>query len=200
MTKPTDAQHDPLASIMIEEGVYPAHIVGFEVREDHPTKVGISDIFSLQYKLAPEAEKLEQECHRRGVNGNFAFDENKKRIPLLDGDGNTLKISCKQFVGRKLYANGLFLFKGAEGSGRNTKYAEFLDLIGIELETVEIEGHKVKQLLALEEDDVLGKAVFVQVAYKPNKKGDFYPTVVDIMKWEDGKPISIDEAREDLPF
>ena len=198
--KKTDAQHDPLASIMLAEGVYTAHVVGFEVREDWQTKVGVADIFSLQYKLAPDVEKLSQECYRRGINGTFAVGEDGKRIPILDDEGNTLRISCKQFTGRKLYANGLFLFKGAAGSGRNSKYAEFLDNIGVKLEEVDVDGHKVKQLLAIEEEDVMGKALLVQVAYKANKKGDFYPTVVDTLKWADGKPISIEEAMDDLPF
>ena len=200
--KETDAQHDPLASIMMEEGMYPAHIAEFDVIEDWQTKVGVADIFKFRYKLAEDCEKLTQKCYRRGADGNFALNEKKQRIPILDSENNHLEISCKQFAGRRLYADGVFLFKGAEGSGRNSKYADFLDVMGIELETIKIEGHNVKQLMALEEDDVLGKAVFIKVVYKENKKSNtFYPTVVDTIKWPDGKPLSVDEVKEDnLPF
>jgi len=198
--KDVDAQFDSSkVSVMIEEGVYPAHAKWNRITEDKATKVGIADIFGLKYKIAQEADKMVQKCYERGDNGNFRI-ENGKRIPVIV-DGKHLEISCEQFVGRELYSNGLFLYKGAEGSGRNKQYTEFLDAIGVELEEIEIDGHKVKQLMAIEESDVTGKAVFVRVAYKENTKTKtFYPTVVDVLKWEGGTNLSEDEMADDLPF
>ncbi len=198
--KDTNAQFDPQANPMMEEGLYPAHVINFTAREDHPTKVGDADIFSLTYKLAQETEKMSQKCYKRGENGNFATDSGGKRIPVII-DGAHLVVKGDKFINKKLFANGLFLFKGSEGSGRNGKYTEFLEVLGIELEEVDFEGHKVKKLQAIEEKDVLGKAVMVKVIYKENNKGTFFPTVTDIFKWESGTDMSPDEAAaEDLPF
>lgn len=195
-----DAQYDPTAAVMMEEGAYPAHVQTFEVREDHPTKVGNADIFSLTYKIAQEAEKMSQHCYKRAENGNFAVDKAGKRIPVIL-DGTHLEVKCDKFVGRKLYSNGLFLFKGSEGSGRNSKYTEFLEAIGVKLEEIDVDGHKVKKLMAIEAEDVVGKPVFAKVMYKENNKHQWFPTVVDILPWEDGVEISAAEMEEDdLPF
>ena len=198
--KDVDAQFDSSkVSVMMEEGVYPAHVKWDRYTEDKVTKVGVADIFGLKYKIAQEADKMTQKCYQRGENGNFRI-ENNKRVPTIV-DGKHLEISCEQFVGRELYANGLFLFKGAEGSGRNKQYTEFLDAIGVELDEIEVEGHKVKKLMAIEEKDVVGKAVFVRVAYKENgKTHTFYPTVVDVLKWDNGTNLSEDEMADDLLF
>ena len=203
--KETDAQHDATkVSVMLEEGVYPAHIASFSVKEDYPTKVGVADIFDLTYKLAPDVAKMTQKCHTRSENGNFAINDSGNRIPLLV-DGKQVEVSCEQFAGRAMYGGGLFLFKGSEGAGRNLRYTEFLDMVNIPVEEIDFEGHKVKKLMAIEEKDVVGKPIMVEVKYTESKagknKGKWFPNVVGMFKWESGKAIPVDEMlASDLPF
>jgi len=209
----TVGTYNPYKNALMEEGVYPAHIISFDERAVD-TRFGQAFVYSLRYRIAPEAAKQQQTLWKRANNGHFAKDDAGERIPERDKEDNIITISCGNFAGRELYSNGIFLFVEEEASGRNRAYSNLLDVVGIKLEEVEIQkGVVVKQLVQLEENDVLGKPALVKVAYRsfvtretrelPKEDQDvrWAARVLEVYPWEDGKPIPLEEIeREELPF
>tara|TARA_R110002020_G_scaffold44917_2_gene128889 strand:+ start:2267 stop:2899 length:633 start_codon:yes stop_codon:yes gene_type:complete len=126
-------------------------------------------------------------------------------------------IDGSEFTGRKIRSDGVFRYlEPQEGDtfqshpAGNTGYLKFCEAIGVELKPIEktIDGKKVKllQLPSISEEDVLGKAVKINVqhgkSYKNAKGYDTVPLVIKFINiWKDGKDIVIKkESTDDIPF
>ena len=196
-----DATYDPTKNPFTpnEPGNYPAHIVGLTCR-DVKTRSGDAKVINMTYEIAEETKEIEQISYK--MDGyNYVLDsKTSKRIKQLDENGNTVMIKCTHLVGKKFRDNGIFVFIGSESSGKNKKYVDLL-------KTLEKEPSKNENgtynLSLIEEQDVLGKAVLVNLGSEKYEKDGEEKTawkVFDINKWEEGKNKSEDEVNSDLPF
>lgn len=207
--KDVGATYDPSKNPFtpIEPGVYPAHITGLSEREVS-TKAGDAIVLNLTYKVAEEAGNLVQLCYE--MDGyNYVTDNNGNRIPVENGDGNQKSIKCTHLVGREFRDNGTFVFINSESSGKNKRYFNFLENVGIELNANE-EG--VTPLEIVEEEDVVGLPVFVKIGSEEYVTSDTKDLpedqqekrtawkVFNVQRWQGGEKISASELEDDLPF
>jgi len=209
----TIATYDPTKNALMQPGIYPAHICGVRINEVN-TKLGHAYIYSLDYIIADKVENMEQFLYVKGNDGYFVYDEEGKEVVQKDANGKPIKISCAFLKGRKLqYSQGIFCFTEERGSGANDRYSSLIEIAGVEPEIVEIQpGIKVKQLVKLEESDLLGKPALITVTYKPyvtretrelpkeQQEVRYSPKVIDVRAWDSGEPIDIAELEDDLPF
>jgi len=207
-------QHDPTANALLEIGMYPAHIVSVEIREEIETRIGLATVYNLNYKLAKDLEKMQQPLYKSTPNGNFEYDDEGERIIVKDENGDDVMISCAFASGRELKFHSVWCFNEDKGKGANNRYSELMNIAGIEAESVEVQpGINVKQLVKLEEEDLLGKPVLVRIDYKPSPTKEtkdlpkeqqefrYWSRVVETMQWGSGKAIDPKKlAKDDLPF
>ena len=198
--KELDATYDPTKNPFtpIEPGYYPAHVVSFGTREVN-TKVGEAIVINMTYEIAEEAGELTQIVYE--MDGfEYKTDKNGDKIILKDSKGTTQSTKCKHLVGKKFRDNGTFVFTGNESSGRNRRYYELLNSLGINLESNK-DGNFPLSLL--EESDVIGKPVLAKLASEKYEKDGEERTawkVFTVMEWRDGQVKSKDEIEDDLPF
>jgi len=206
------ATFDPAQSqfIPIESGTYPAHITGITEREVN-TKVGQATVFNLTYKVADEAGKIQQSVWE--MDGfEYKTDKSGAKIPVVNGDGTQKTVECTHIVGKEFGDKGYFVFSDSALSGRNRKYFNLLNLLNVKLEEEEDEGVKVQRLVLLDEEDVVGKPVYVRLSpekyvtrntkHLPEAEQDWRTAwkVDRIDKWPDGQTLSADEVEGDIPF
>ena len=212
MPIPIDATYDPGKNpwLPIEAGTYPAHISGLSSREVK-TRNGDAIVFNMTFTIADEAGKLTQTVYE--MDGFEYKTRDGEKIPVTNGDGKPEKVNCGHVVSRKFKDRGTFLFTGEEGSGRNRRYFDLLELLDIRIEEIELEtGSTVKKLVMLEEDDVMGVPVFVKLGQEEFVTSDTRDLPVDqqetrrvwkvfgIHPWENGEKLSSSELEDDLPF
>jgi hypothetical protein len=211
MAKTIDATFDPSSKWMpIEEGVYPAHIKSLETKEVN-TKAGEAIVVNMRYKVADEVAKYTQPVWE--MDGyNYVKDDNNNKIPVTNGSGKQEEATCGHLKGREFPDNGFFVFTDSGSSSKNRKYFELLDNLQVKCTEAKVDGKKVKKLVLLEDEDVVGKPVMVTV-----KRHEFvtYETkhlspdqqvrrstfkVTNVNLWEDGQTLESDELEEDVPF
>ena len=108
----------------------------------------------------------------------------------------------KEFVGREVYAKGIFRFKDAVGcepnpSG-NRNFKVFCDVLSIECESEEVDGKPRFKLPTLDEGMVLGLPVIVEVIHDSwtNTEGEEVASAkaTNVYEWSQGKQKAV------LPF
>tara|TARA_R110000765_G_scaffold248206_3_gene350084 strand:+ start:755 stop:1354 length:600 start_codon:yes stop_codon:yes gene_type:complete len=198
--KELDATYDPTKNPFtpIEPGFYPAHVVSFGTREVN-TKVGEAVVINMTYEIAEEAGDLTQIVFE--MDGfEYKTDNNGDKIVLKNNKGATQSVNCKHLVGKKFRDNGTFVFTGDESSGRNRRYYELLNSLGINLESNK-DGNF--SLSLLEESDVIGRPVLAKLSSEKYQKDGEERTawkVFTVIEWNDGQVKSKDEIEDDLPF
>ena len=182
----------------IPQGVYPANIIGVEVKPNVKVKSRVEsgknhmcDVYTLTYKIAPEA-----------ANEEYPLDDDKT-------------VNGNVFVGKTVKGKGIFKFKSITednakkgfipNAGGNRGFKMFLDSIGFPCKTKEITDSRgtrtVTVLPDLVNNDVNGIPVLVTVQHREwkGREGDTM-IAVEVSKtkeWESGKPLENDE---DIPF
>lgn len=178
----------------IPQGVYPAHIVDMNVKENidikSRTESGVKhqcDIYEFTYEIAPEAASEEYKIN------------------------DTEVVKGQAFVGKTVKGKGVFKFKSVPkdkvgykpNAGGNGGFKKFLDSIGIELETKEIEDSRGARTVLVLPDltiaDVKGKPALVTVTHR-EWEGKEGKTMVSVevngtKEWSTGKALE-----EDIPF
>ena len=194
----------------VEEGTYPAHIASLATK-DINTRAGQAIVVNMTYKVADEvADQTQPMWEMDGFK--YVLDEDKNKIPVMNGNGKQMQESCDHLLGRTFYDNGWFVFTTSQSSSKNERYFSLLDRLGVKCKEQQIEGKKVKKLVLLEDDDVIGKPVLVDVkrqSYITKETRDLPPAeqerrtifrVTNLNVWHEGKAISADELLEDVPF
>jgi len=194
----------------VEEGVYPAHISSLETK-DVNTRAGQAIVVNMTYKVADEVADQNQPMWE--MDGfKYVLDEDKNKIPVMNGSGKQMEESCDHLLGRTFYDNGWFIFTTSQSASKNERYFSLLDKLGVKCKEQNVEGKKIKKLVLLEEDDVVGTPVMVTVkrqSYITKETRDLPPAeqerrnifrVTNVDKWHEGKPISADELSGDVPF
>ena len=195
----------------IEAGRYPAHIKTLSSKEVN-TKAGEAIVVNMTYKIADEAADLEQLVYE--MDGyKYKRDENNNRIPVANGSGEQATTDCGHLVGRDVWDNGWFIFTNSESGSKNSRYFNLLENLGIEVQEQMLGDKKVKKLVLIEEDDVKGKPVLVDLERQEyvtsdtkhlppeqqEKRTSFKVTTVK--PWEGGEVLSVDEIDgDDVPF
>ena len=178
----------------IPQGVFPAHIMDMNVKEDIPiksrTETGIQhlcDIYEFTYQIAPEAASEEYKVN------------------------DTEVVKGQAFVGKTVKGKGVFKFKSVpadkkgfkNNSGGNKGFKTFLDSVKVELESKEIEDARgARTVLVLPDltlDDVKGKPVLITVTHR-EWQGRDDKTMVSVevngtKEWSTGVALE-----EDIPF
>lgn len=164
-------------------GVFPAHLVGWV----KGVKFNDSFPFNPIFRIAPEAAELK---------GTDYTQEDQPEMP------------AKHMVGREVRGVGIWLNPNPEPDqrGRNKGYVTFCDALGVEFPKNK-DGDI--EILEVEADDVLGKACLVNIKLETDKRdlragidpkdARKFPKIFNILKWEDGKDLPLDELKNN-PF
>ena len=193
-----------------EVGDYPAHISGLTTKE-MMTKAGEAIIVNMTYKIADEAADLQQLVFE--MDGyKYQLDNEGNRVPVTNGDGEQVTTDCSHLVGETKYDSGWFIFTSSESGSKNARYFRLLENLGIKVEEQTLGDKKVKKLVLLEEGDVLGKPVIIDLQreeYITSDTKHLAPEqqvkraafkVKNVQPWADGVEISEDEVEGDVPF
>ena len=211
MAKEIDAIFDPNSTWKpIEEGEYPAHIKTLSTKEVN-TKAGEAIVVNMTYKIADEAADLEQLVYE--MDGyNYKRDTDNNRIPVANGDGEQATTNCGHLVGRDVWDNGWFIFTNSESGSKNSRYFQLLESLSIKVEEQMLGDKKVKKLVLLEEEDVKGKAVLIDIKrqeyvtsdtkHLPPEQQEWRTSfkVNNVKTWLNGPELSVDEIDGDVPF
>ena len=104
------------------------------------------------------------------------------------------------------------IFLNSSSASKNDRYFGLLENLGIELKTDKVDGKDVKKLILIEEEDVIGTPVKVNVKREtyitaatkhlpPNEQEQRSTFKVAIVKtWQGGVKLSEDEMDSDVPF
>ncbi len=210
--KSIDAVYDPNSTWKpIEEGEYPAHIKTLNTKEVN-TKAGEAIVVNMTYKVADEAADLEQLVYE--MDGyKYKRDQDNNRIPVANGSGEQATTDCGHLVGRDLWDNGWFIFTNSESGSKNSRYFQLLENLGIKVEEQMLGDKKVKKLVLIEEDDVKGKPVLIdlrrqeyvtsETKHLPPEQQEWRTSfkVFNVKPWESGQKLSFDELDgDDVPF
>jgi hypothetical protein len=193
-----------------EEGDYPAHISGLTTKE-MMTKAGEAIIVNMTYKIADEAADLKQLVYE--MDGyKYKLDQEGNRIPITDGEGEQVTTDCSHLVGEVKYDSGWFIFTSSESGSKNARYFRLLENLGIKVEEQTLGDKKVKKLVLLEQSDVVGKPVIIDLQreeYITSDTKHLPPEqqekrsvlkVKNVQPWADGVEITEDEVDGDVPF
>lgn len=211
MAKTINATYDPSKKWKpIEEGSYPAHVKSISSREIN-TRAGEAIVVNMRYKIADEVTETTQLVWQ--MDGfNYVKDSEGNRVPVTNGSGDQETTTCEHLKGREFQDNGHFIFTDTSSSTKNRRYFELLDKLEVDCEETSIEGNKVKQLVLIEEDDVVGKPVIVTI-----KRTEFVTSetkhlppeqqerrsafkVANVTLWKEGTLLDPEELKEDVPF
>ena len=210
--KSIDAVYDPNSTWKpIEEGEYPAHIKTLNTKEVN-TKAGEAIVVNMTYKVADEAADLEQLVYE--MDGyKYKREQDNNRIPVANGSGEQATTDCGHLVGRDLWDNGWFIFTNSESGSKNSRYFQLLENLGIKVEEQMLGDKKVKKLVLIEEDDVKGKPVLIdlrrqeyvtsETKHLPPEQQEWRTSfkVFNVKPWESGQKLSFDELDgDDVPF
>jgi|TARA_R100000501_G_C2578425_1_gene82595 hypothetical protein len=202
-----DATFDPSNKwTPIEEGTYPAHITTLSSKEMN-TRAGEAIIVNMTYKVNEVVANAKQPVWE--MDGyNHKKDSTGQRIPVMNGDGEQATISCAHLKDKMFYDNGFFIFTDTSSASKNSRYFQLLENLGIKCE----DSNGIKKLVLLEEEDVVGKPVYVTVKrqeYITKETKHLSPDqqekrttfkVSEVKTWEDGPALSQDELEDDVPF
>ena len=202
-----DATFDPSNKwTPIEEGTYPAHITTLSSKEMN-TRAGEAIIVNMTYKVNEVVANAKQPVWE--MDGyNHKKDSTGQRIPVMNGDGEQATISCAHLKDKMFYDNGFFIFTDTSSASKNSRYFQLLENLGIKCE----DSNGIKKLVLLEEEDVVGKPVYVTVKrqeYITKETKHLSPDqqekrttfkVSEVKTWEDGPTLSLDELEDDVPF
>ena len=193
-----------------EEGDYPAHISGLTTKE-MMTKAGEAIIVNMTYKIADEAADLKQLVYE--MDGyKYKLDQEGNRIPVTNGEGEQVTTDCSHLVGEVKYDSGWFIFTSSESGSKNARYFRLLENLGIKVEEQTLGDKKVKKLVLLEQSDVVGKPVIIDLPreeYITSDTKHLPPEqqekrsvlkVKKVQPWADGVEITEDEVDGDVPF
>lgn len=210
MPKEIDAIYNPSDVWKpVEEGEYPAHVTTLSTREVN-TKAGPAIVVNMEYKIAEEVSECEQSLYE--MNGYDYVMKNESKVPILDADGNPSYSDCSHLKDRIFKDNGFFVFLNSSSASKNARYFGLLENLGIELKTDKVDGKDVKKLILIEEEDVIGTPVKVNVKREtyitaatkhlpPNEQEQRSTFKVAIVKtWQGGVKLSEDEMDSDVPF
>ena len=211
MAKTIDATFDPSSKWKpIQEGVYPAHIKSLETKEVN-TRAGDAIVVNMRYRVADEVVKYTQPVWK--MDGyKYLTDDDNNKIPVNNGSGKQQEETCEHLKGREFQDNGFFVFTDSSSSSKNRRYFELLDNLQIDCAETTVGGRKVKKLVLLEDEDVVGKPVMVTVKrqefvtyetkHLPPDQQERRSTfkVFSVSLWEDGQTLESDELEEDVPF
>jgi len=108
----------------------------------------------------------------------------------------------KEFIGREVYAKGVFRFKDGKGfepnPTGNRNFKIFCDVLKAECESEEVDGKPRFKLPTLDEGSVIGSPVIVEVIHEEwtNKDGELTTSAkaTNVFDWAQGKTKDI------LPF
>ena len=211
MAKTIDATFDPSSKWKpIQEGVYPAHIKSLETKEVN-TRAGDAIVVNMRYRVADEVVKYTQPVWK--MDGyKYLTDDDNNKIPVNNGSGKQQEETCEHLKGREFQDNGFFVFTDSSSSSKNRRYFELLDNLQIDCAETTVGGRKVKKLVLLEDEDVVGRPVMVTVKrqefvtyetkHLPPDQQERRSTfkVFSVSLWEDGQTLESDELEEDVPF
>ena len=212
MAKEINAVYDPNSTWKpIEEGRYPAHIKTLSSKEVN-TKAGEAIVVNMTYKIADEAADLEQLVYE--MDGyKYKRDENNNRIPVANGSGEQATTDCGHLVGRDVWDNGWFIFTSSESGSKNSRYFGLLENLGIKVEEQMLGDKIVKKLVLIEEEDVKGKPVIVELSRQEYVTTDTKHLPPEQQEWrtsfkvskvnpcDKGEQLTIDELDgDDVPF
>ena len=187
----------------VEEGTYPAHITELETKKVN-TKAGDAIVVNMRYQIASEVENQIQLSWK--MDGyKYARDNDNNRIPVTNGSGKQEELSCSHLQGKDFGDKGFWIFTQSNSSGKNSRYFQLLENLDVKCkEITDAKGNKVKQLVLLEEEDVIGKPVMVTINRDQftTKNGEqrTIMKVSSIDKWEGGKELEPIELEEEAPF
>jgi hypothetical protein len=211
MAKSLDATYDPSKKWKpIEEGLYPAHVLSLSSREIN-TRAGEAIVVNMTYKVADEVSRETQPLWK--MDGyEYVKDTAGNKIPVTNGSGEQEYTTCEHLKGREFRDNGFFIFTDSSSSSKNRRYFELLDNLKINCEETSVDGQKVKKLVLIEEDDVVGKPVIVTVKrteYVTSETKHLPPDqqdrrsafkVSNVVLWKEGNTLDAEELTEDVPF
>ena len=137
----------------------------------------------------------------------YLKDQSGQRIPLKNGDGEQQISSCNHLRDKTFYDNGFFIFTDTSSSSKNRRYFELLDNLGIDCKENTVEGIKGKQLVLIEEEDVVGLPCYVRIKReewvdkKTNEKRGAWKAN-RVFPWSEGSRLSPEEVdpNADVPF
>jgi len=203
----TEATFDPSNRwTPIEEGTYPAHITTLASKEMN-TRAGEAIIVNMTYKVNEAVSSIKQSIWE--MDGyNYKKDESGNRVPVFNGGGSQKSVSCTHLKDKLFYDNGFFIFTDTSAASKNSRYFQLLENLGVKCE----DDNGIKKLVLIEEEDVIGKAVYITVKRQEyitketkhlspdqqEKRSTFKVSEVKI--WNDGTDLSQDELEDDVPF
>tara|TARA_Y100000593_G_C4268012_1_gene315835 strand:+ start:371 stop:991 length:621 start_codon:yes stop_codon:yes gene_type:complete len=206
MAKALEAVYDSTNKwVPTEEGTYPAHITSLSTKEVN-TRAGEAIVVNMTYKVAPEVVDYKQKLWE--MDGyNYKKDSQGNKIPVMNGSGQS-EVSCEHLKDRTLYDNGFWVFTDTSSASKNQRYFELLENLGIECK----DDKGIKKLMLVEEDDVVGKPVLVNLKRQEYVTKETKDLPVDqqekrstfkvgsIQPWDDGEVLTLEELDDDVPF
>ena len=111
-----------------------------------------------------------------------------------------------------MWDNGWFIFTNSESGSKNSRYFQLLESLSIKVEEQMLGDKKVKKLVLLEEEDVKGKAVLIDIKrqdyvtsdtkHLPPEQQEWRTSfkVNNVKTWLNGPALSVDEIDGDVPF
>ena len=206
MAKALEAVYDSTNKwVPTEEGTYPAHITSLSSKEVN-TRAGEAIVVNMTYKVAPEVADCKQKLWE--MDGyNYKKDNQGDRIPIMNGSGQS-EVSCEHLKDRTLYDNGFCVITDTSSARKTQRNSELLENLGIECK----DDKGIKKLMLVEEDDVVGKPVLVNLkrqqyvtketkdlpVEQQEKRSTF--KVGSIQPWDDGEVLTLEELDDDVPF
>lgn len=208
MAKALDAVFNPSEKkswLPIEEGQYPAHITSLSSKELN-TRAGEAIVVNMTYKIAPEVADSKQLLWEMDEY-EYKKDNSGNKIPVMQ-NGKQKYAKCEHLIDRKMYDDGFWIFTDTSSASKNSRYFDLLETLDIKCE----DDKGFKKLMLIEEDDVVGKPVLINIKRKSyvtketrdmpvdQQEKRFTFKVATLDKWEDGEVMSIEELDDDVPF
>ena len=208
MAKALDAIFDPSEVkqwLPIEEGSYPDHITSLTTKELN-TRAGEAIVVNMTYKIAPEVVDCNQLLWEMDEY-KYKKDSSGNKIPVMN-KGKQESAPCEHMKDRTMYDSGFWVFTDTSSASKNSRYFSMLESLGIKCE----DEKGIKKLMLVEEDDVVGKPVIVNVkrqeyvtketrdlpANQQEKRSTF--KVITLDSWDDGDVLTSEELDDDVPF
>ena len=213
--KQTGSVYDPETdggNFKLYIGKVPAHIVKFEESKHITNKWDVTEGSKVKFiRTADDELSAGEIAEVEKVFLNFTFKVHEKASKaLIKEDGSEVEISGDVLNGREIRGSVPYILNPHKRiRWMNNEYISFVeDGLGIQFPLTEIQElngiKKVKDIQLVEEEDVLGIPVIIELSireYKDKETGDTKKVqdVKNILHWESGKRIPMDELVEDIP-
>lgn len=207
--KQTGSVYDPETdggSFKLYTGKVPAHIVKFEESKHITNKWDVTEGSKVKFIRTGDDELAAGEVAEvEKVFLNFTFKVHEKASKaLIKEDGSEVEVAGDVLKGREIRGSVPYILNPHKRiRWMNNEYISFVeDALGIEFPLTEVQTpdgiKKVKDIQLVEEEDVLGIPVIIELGvreYKDRETGDTKKTqdVKNILHWESGERISMDE-------